>query len=206
VTSISRLALKGKAVVHVRFSVSLNRSWMLLACGSSNCTIYTTRLLMWVGLPHSQLSWWPDRVFWKPWWLKPVCFQGQVHSDKQMYSDSITTYVIFKKSCNLSAPFGQLTGVSFTHHTSHGLWFTMFGVNFSKCSMKMILNYWKQKEHHGCAIHLMNIHLRVGKHSTVALTCKKYYSASMWSLWNWFLITSSTGILMKIQKLSKLII
>jgi len=58
------------------------------------------------------------------------------------------------------------------------------GIKFSKCSMKMILKYWKQKEHHGGAIFLLNIHLRAGssetsKHSTMALPCKKYYSASV---------------------------
>jgi hypothetical protein len=49
----------------------------------------------------------------------------------------------------------------------------MSGVKFSKCSKMMILNYWKQKEHHGGAIFLLNIHLRAGssktsKHSTMA--------------------------------------
>jgi len=62
-------------------------------------------------------------------------------------------------------------------------------VKFSKCPMKMILNYGKQKEHDGGAIFLLNIHLRVGssktsKHSTVAFTRKKYYFASVWSLWS----------------------
>jgi hypothetical protein len=50
--------------------------------------------------------------------------------------------------------------------------------------MKMILKYWKQKEHHGGAIFLLNINLRAGssktsKHSTIVLPCKKYYSASV---------------------------
>ena len=50
--------------------------------------------------------------------------------------------------------------------------------------MRMILKYWNQKEHNGGAIFQLNIHLRVGssktsKHSTVAFTGKKYYSASV---------------------------
>lgn len=113
---------------------------------------------------------------------------------------SLSTYMILKNPA------------TYLHHVaSHGLWFTMSGVKFSKCSMKMILKYWKQKEHHDGAIFLLNIHLRVrssktSKHSTVAFTDKKYYSASVWPLWSWFLITSSTGILMKRQTSSILTI
>jgi hypothetical protein len=140
----------------------LNRSWMYLVHDSSNCKrIYTTPLQPWVGLPHSQLRWWPDWVFGKPWWLQPVCFQGQVHSDKQMYSDSITMVnwmEIFNYLCDLKNPVTYLhhvaswQSVRTMHQTSHGLWFAVSGVKFSKCSMKMILKYWKQKEHHGAMV------------------------------------------------------
>jgi hypothetical protein len=89
---------------------------MYLVHGSSNCKrIYTAPLQMWVGLSQSQLRWWPDWVFCKPWWLKPVRFQGQVHSDEQLYSDSIAMVnwmEVFNYLCDLKNPVTHLYHVA----------------------------------------------------------------------------------------------